>query len=761
MSNLLITPHVPFSDIDGTPLSDGFINIGEKNKDPIQFPISAYWDEEKTKPITQPIRTKNGYIVNNGLFAKIYIDEINCSVLVKNRFQTTIYLDSNSILFSNFTAVKQVVQVEKNRAIAAEASINISIANEVNRATNAEQALQSQLNANGIGNRAYLTYVAMNSDASNIPANSKATVTNDLDQIKNGDYQYDGSVFTKSSYDPVAQAKSYADANKLDLTNIQVEYIEGNKVGAKTLTYANWGIDASLTVVNQSAYASKVIPVQAGSTLYVFNSLQSYPVNTGHGSAFFDVDPVLNSIHTYIADQRVYLTDENTGDLYYKVVVPSGANFLLFNTKFNTDIVEWSINDEAFSNNYTQGTEVINALNKIGIKKQLSDLAASNLEYGNTQDGDIYNEINLIPDAYLNSVGYLFSNNGWKAYRFKVTEDQTYFIKVIGGLAFPKKFVYSKSDTTVDGVGGSFYVADVALISTDIADVYKFKVPLGNNIKAVFLNLKITDDFDITNTLSIQKNKFDVSKIRVSQPAVSKIGDAVVVDEEARKLIYESNNVGRFKNAKFYCFGDSITEGTQGGYVGYIASKLGAIVSNFGSSGARAGRLVAIMTGQPNRQESTPYTAPNYTNVSGISIMIGTNHSWQDPADLGSISEIPTTKITDYATEAEYWALFPDKFVTNIALCIEYVKWKNKELEIHLITPPYQTDATEGTYHITKLIPAIESVAKFYGVHLIYATYESGLAYKNLDSYTYDGTHLTALGNKVFGNFVANKILYL
>lgn len=556
-------------------------------------------------------------------------------------------------------------------------------------------------------------------------------------------------------------AKNYADANKLDLTNMQVEYIKGNKVGAKTPTYANWGIDASLTVVNQSAYASKVIPVQAGSTLYVLNSLQSYPVNTGHGSAFFDVDPVLNSIHTYIADQRVYLTDETTGDLYYKVVVPEGAKFLIFNTKFNSDIVEWSINDEAFSTNYNQGTEVINELNKIGIKKQLSDLTASNLEYGNTQDGDIYNDLNLIPNAYLNSVGHLFSNNGWTAYRFQVTEDQTYFIKVIGGLAFPKKFVYSTSDTTVDGVGGSFYVADVALISTDIADVYKFKVPLGNNIKAVFLNLKIADDFDITNTLSIQKNKFDVSKIRVSQPAVSKIGDAVVVDEEARKLIYESNNVGRFKNAKFYCFGDSITEGTQGGYTQYIASKLGAIVSNYGSSGARAGRLVAIMTGQPNRQESTSYTAPDYTNVSGISIMIGTNHSWQDPADLGSISEIPTTKVTDYENEAEYWALFPDKFVTNLSLCIEYVKWKNKELEIHLITPPYQTDATEGANKIAKLIPSIEAVAKFYGAHLIYATYESGLAYKNLDTYTYDGTHLSTLGNKVFGNFVANKIAYL
>ncbi len=105
-----------------------------------------------------------------------------------------------------------LVQQEKDRATAAEVSITELIDAETIRATQAEQVLDNKINANGVGNRAYKTYAEMDADKANIPANSKVSVTNDTDTTKNGDYQWNGTVFTKSTYDPVTQSKAYTDS---------------------------------------------------------------------------------------------------------------------------------------------------------------------------------------------------------------------------------------------------------------------------------------------------------------------------------------------------------------------------------------------------------------------------------------------------------------------------------------------------------------------------------------------------------------------
>ena len=71
----------------------------------------------------------------------------------------------------------------------------------------AELNLQTQIAAVGVGNKAYKTYTEMDADKANIPAKSKVTVTNDATASNNGDWQWDGAVFTKSAYDPLTQAK--------------------------------------------------------------------------------------------------------------------------------------------------------------------------------------------------------------------------------------------------------------------------------------------------------------------------------------------------------------------------------------------------------------------------------------------------------------------------------------------------------------------------------------------------------------------------
>ena len=65
-------PYPIFTDLDGTPLDDGYLYIGLINQDPEQNPIQVFWDSNLTIPATQPIRTSNGYAYRNGTPALIY-----------------------------------------------------------------------------------------------------------------------------------------------------------------------------------------------------------------------------------------------------------------------------------------------------------------------------------------------------------------------------------------------------------------------------------------------------------------------------------------------------------------------------------------------------------------------------------------------------------------------------------------------------------------------------------------------------------------
>ncbi|QNY11357.1 hypothetical protein IC767_06235 [Acinetobacter seifertii] len=113
MSNKVTTPYPLFSDIDGTPLDAGFLYFGESGKDAEQFPVSIYWDEAKTQLAPQPLRTRNGLIVNNGNFANIYTDQSSCSVVVKNRSKDVVTKGNNFVQFASYPIVQALVLAEK------------------------------------------------------------------------------------------------------------------------------------------------------------------------------------------------------------------------------------------------------------------------------------------------------------------------------------------------------------------------------------------------------------------------------------------------------------------------------------------------------------------------------------------------------------------------------------------------------------------------------------------------------------------------
>jgi hypothetical protein len=77
-------PYPIFTDLDGSPLDDGYLYIGAINDDPEQNPIQVFWDANLTIPATQPIRTNNGYAYRNGTPALLYTGG-EFSITIRNK----------------------------------------------------------------------------------------------------------------------------------------------------------------------------------------------------------------------------------------------------------------------------------------------------------------------------------------------------------------------------------------------------------------------------------------------------------------------------------------------------------------------------------------------------------------------------------------------------------------------------------------------------------------------------------------------------
>lgn len=86
MTAIAITPPFPvFQDVDGSPLTDGFIYVGTSGLNPQTNPLAVYWDAALTQPAAQPLRTSGGYIVNSGSVARVFTGAAGYSLVVRNK----------------------------------------------------------------------------------------------------------------------------------------------------------------------------------------------------------------------------------------------------------------------------------------------------------------------------------------------------------------------------------------------------------------------------------------------------------------------------------------------------------------------------------------------------------------------------------------------------------------------------------------------------------------------------------------------------
>jgi len=96
MATLVNTPFPVFTDTDGLPLENGYIDLGIAGLNPLSNPRQAYWDEALTMPATN-IRTTRGYPSRNGAAGFLYAAPGDFSILVRDKNGVVILSNLNVI----------------------------------------------------------------------------------------------------------------------------------------------------------------------------------------------------------------------------------------------------------------------------------------------------------------------------------------------------------------------------------------------------------------------------------------------------------------------------------------------------------------------------------------------------------------------------------------------------------------------------------------------------------------------------------------
>lgn len=512
-------------------------------------------------------------------------------------------------------------------------------------------------------------------------------------------------------------------------------------------------------------YNSIAVRVDAGSSLVLNNTVNTY---TGqYRAAFFSaMPPSAGTKVGSVPSGGLDTIKNNSGDTYLSPTVPVGAKYLVLNVKFNAEVIDWFAAEGRIYNSRPAFKGCAPRANDLptfdkGVRSDLlSEEGADNL----------YSAVNNLADKYIAAtwaVGTSSAAQAWRVAVVPVEEGGVY--AVYFGPAFTSSnwqfgvFATGIRESNSLGAAGKIVFSD-----TLNTQVKTFVVPSGMGITHAFLNVKVGSD-DHTATLIAQAGS-TVPVIPLPYvPALASVGAKAVKDRLARtkiaNLTRRTSSASRFVGQKMYHFGDSLTEGTQGGYVKYIADITQCVPMNYGSSGSRTGRLVARATDQLNRQEvGGPATNPDYSGVAAVTIMIGTNDI-DSPGSLGSLADIPAQSLQSLpftpaggslvSTPNEYWALFPNTYHGNLGLVIEYIKYRNANTLIYLISPPHNT-----VYDMPVIRNILESIAKFYSVRFIDAQNEAGLEKKQFLKYSYDGSHLNVLGNELFGKYVGHRIAH-
>lgn len=227
-----------------------------------------------------------------------------------------------------------------------------------------------------------------------------------------------------------------------------------------------------------------------------------------------------------------------------------------------------------------------------------------------------------------------------------------------------------------------------------------------------------------------------------------------------KKPIYDIDT-RNLKGKLMLALGDSITNGTEGGYLYHVANKTGLGISNFAYGGASVASMVGYITGWAGYD--AVYSGPpiNLASYDIVYIQIGTNGGYSDETMASiytakSMWDIPFNDGTEDITTKEQFAnkyLKTGNYLGKMALLIQYIQTENPNCKIVIVTPPMNNRGTGWNLAEIRL-RELKSLCDYYNVMLINAYKNTAINKHNLHIYTYDLLHFNELGNKMHGEYI-------
>ena len=367
---------------------------------------------------------------------------------------------------------------------------------------------------------------------------------------------------------------------------------------------------------------------------------------------------------------------------------------------------------------------------------------------------------NLLDNAevkrgYLSPAGDFFADNNWITYIADVKELHNYTFNFLDKDNQYMSFV-DESGSTICSTG----------VKTESpgADIDFFA-----NGRKLFVHDITTKAIEGENyNLQTVTAPIGAAKLKIAcattNPSVFCLVQGTSVDWTTPGNVKPNNTKQLHKNDVLYTLGDSITQGTNGGFQKYIRDITGYAIVNYAYSGLTATSLAdKICTGDVD-----------FSKASTVTIMIGTNGGVNSTIEDipyiigGTVADIEDGKTITHndeeiSTVDAYWELFnTQKYHAAIAKIIEWARWKNPHIKIRLITPTmnaFRGLTIDGGHEAIRT--AMYEIGKYYGVRVIDAVREAGFCLHNINELTYDGTHYTVDGNRVYGEYVGTELNFM
>lgn len=243
------------------------------------------------------------------------------------------------------------------------------------------------------------------------------------------------------------------------------------------------------------------------------------------------------------------------------------------------------------------------------------------------------------------------------------------------------------------------------------------------------------------------------------------------------------------KNAKgkIICAGDSLTFGynnvATNSYVDYVKDYYkDCEVLNYGSNGGASNRLVNFLTNmaRDNNISYYPIKNPDYSDCCAVIINIGTNVGVQGSIEnsipqLANANDLENNPLKNIDvniainegfkyneqiidSEEDYWNLFANDWYGNVALCIEYIQYKNPKTQIFLLPPTYSSIVDSNPSSAVSISNAMKELVEFYGINYINTLHGIGINRRNEYLYRGDYVHGTNERNEIVGKYVAKQL---